>query len=138
MNFASRIGDFTTTNTPLGSSYARDFLATNLTLRVLSAFAINSWRFDTGGDWNIDGNWSLLHVPTPSEIALIDRGAFNPIVTYSATGTQPTVGQLQNAETFTIMPMALRGKIIFGTAGAVYGVRGWIAAINADTGEPVW
>jgi hypothetical protein len=29
------------------------------------------------------------------------------------------------------MPMALRGKIIFGTAGAEYGVRGWIKAINA-------
>jgi len=48
------------------------------------------------------------------------------------------MGDYTYAETFTIMPMALRGKIIFGTAGAEYGVRGWIAAINADTGEPVW
>ena len=48
------------------------------------------------------------------------------------------IGDYTYAETFTIMPMALRGKIIFGTAGAEYGVRGWIAAIDADTGEPVW
>lgn len=48
------------------------------------------------------------------------------------------MGDYTYAETFTIMPMALRGKIIFGTAGAEYGVRGWIAAIDADTGAPVW
>ena len=47
-------------------------------------------------------------------------------------------GDYTYAETFTIMPMALRNKIIFGTAGAEYGVRGWIKAINADTGELVW
>jgi alcohol dehydrogenase (cytochrome c) len=48
------------------------------------------------------------------------------------------MGDYTYAETFTIMPMALRNKIIFGTAGAEYGVRGWIKAINADTGDLVW
>jgi alcohol dehydrogenase (cytochrome c) len=48
------------------------------------------------------------------------------------------MGDYTYAETFTIMPMALRNKIIFGTAGAEYGVRGWIAAVDADTGAPVW
>ncbi|HET9269472.1 MAG TPA: PQQ-binding-like beta-propeller repeat protein, partial [Vicinamibacterales bacterium] len=48
------------------------------------------------------------------------------------------MGDYTYAETFTIMPMALQNKIIFGTAGAEYGVRGWIKAINADTGELVW
>jgi alcohol dehydrogenase (cytochrome c) len=47
-------------------------------------------------------------------------------------------GDYTYAETFTIMPMALQNKIIFGTPGAEYGVRGWIKAINADTGELVW
>jgi alcohol dehydrogenase (cytochrome c) len=59
----------------------------------------------------------------------------------SATGKvvwDKKIGDYTYAETFTIMPMALRGKIIFGTAGAEYGVRGWIAAIDADTGAPVW
>jgi len=47
-------------------------------------------------------------------------------------------GDYTYAETFTLMPMALRNKIIIGTAGAEYGVRGWIKALNADTGEMVW
>ncbi len=48
------------------------------------------------------------------------------------------VGDYTYAETFTIMPMALRGKIIIGTAGAEYGVRGWIAALDAEKGDQVW
>ncbi|MBL28876.1 MAG: quinonprotein alcohol dehydrogenase [Rhodospirillaceae bacterium] len=48
------------------------------------------------------------------------------------------VGDYTGSETFTIMPMALNNKIIVGTAGAEYGVRGWIEARDADTGERVW
>lgn len=49
-----------------------------------------------------------------------------------------TVGDYTYAETFTIMPMALDGKIIIGTAGAEYGVRGWVRALDADNGDTVW
>jgi alcohol dehydrogenase (cytochrome c) len=48
------------------------------------------------------------------------------------------VGDYTYAETFTIMPLAVNNKIVFGTAGAEYGVRGWLAAVNADTGAPAW
>ena len=48
------------------------------------------------------------------------------------------IGDYTYAETFTIMPLAVNGKIVFGTAGAEYGVRGWLAAIDADTGAPAW
>ncbi len=47
-------------------------------------------------------------------------------------------GDYTYSESFTLMPMALRGKIIIGTAGAEYGVRGWIAALDAETGNQVW
>jgi len=48
------------------------------------------------------------------------------------------IGDYTYAETFTIMPLAVNNKIVFGTAGAEYGVRGWLAAIDADTGAPAW
>ena len=48
------------------------------------------------------------------------------------------VGDYTYAETFTIMPLAVNNTIVFGTAGAEYGVRGWVAAVNADTGAPAW
>ncbi len=49
-----------------------------------------------------------------------------------------TVGDYTYAETFTVMPMALDGKIIIGTAGAEYGVRGWVRALSAENGDTVW
>jgi len=48
------------------------------------------------------------------------------------------VGDYTGSETFTLMPMALKGKVIVGTSGAEYGVRGWIEARDAETGERVW
>ena len=36
------------------------------------------------------------------------------------------------------MPMALKGSLIQGTAGAEYGVRGWVRALSADDGSVVW
>jgi alcohol dehydrogenase (cytochrome c) len=48
------------------------------------------------------------------------------------------VGDYTYAESLTLMPMALRGKIIVGSSGAEYGVRGWIAGLDADSGEVVW
>jgi len=47
-------------------------------------------------------------------------------------------GDYTYAETFTIMPLVVNNKVVFGTAGAEYGVRGWLAAIDADTGAPAW
>lgn len=47
-------------------------------------------------------------------------------------------GDYTYAETFTVMPLVVNNKVIFGTAGAEYGVRGWLAAIDADTGAPAW
>lgn len=48
------------------------------------------------------------------------------------------MGDYTYAETLTLMPLAVNNKIIIGVAGAEYGVRGWIAAIDADSGAPVW
>jgi len=48
------------------------------------------------------------------------------------------VGDYTYAETFTVMPMALDGKVIMGTAGAEYGVRGWVTARSAEDGSEVW
>lgn len=47
-------------------------------------------------------------------------------------------GDYTYAETFTLMPMVLDDKVIIGTAGAEYGVRGWIKAVDAETGDEVW
>jgi quinohemoprotein ethanol dehydrogenase len=48
-----------------------------------------------------------------------------------------TVDQTQSY-TITGAPRVVRDKVIIGNAGAEYGVRGYVTAYDADTGEQVW
>ena len=38
----------------------------------------------------------------------------------------------------TIAPLAIEGKIMVGTSGGELGIRGFVAALDAETGEEVW
>lgn len=42
------------------------------------------------------------------------------------------------AEVITGAPLVVKNTVITGMAGAEFGVRGWIAALDIDTGEEVW
>jgi alcohol dehydrogenase (cytochrome c) len=42
------------------------------------------------------------------------------------------------AETITAAPLVVRDLAITGVAGAEYGIRGWLAATDLNTGEEVW
>jgi alcohol dehydrogenase (cytochrome c) len=47
-------------------------------------------------------------------------------------------GDPKKAEAFTHAPLVVKDKVIAGTAGGEYGVRGWIAAWDVNTGKEVW
>ena len=38
----------------------------------------------------------------------------------------------------TVAPLVVKDKVIIGTAGGEYGVRGFLAAFDAKTGKEVW
>ena len=42
------------------------------------------------------------------------------------------------AETITGAPLVVKDMVITGMAGAEFGVRGWIAALDVNTGEEIW
>ena len=42
------------------------------------------------------------------------------------------------AYSFTLAPLAVKDKVIIGTAGGDRGIRGFIAAFDAETGEEAW
>lgn len=48
------------------------------------------------------------------------------------------VANLDIAETTTTAPLIVHNHAIIGVAGGEYGVRGWVAAFDLDTGEQVW
>lgn len=42
------------------------------------------------------------------------------------------------AESFTVAPLVIGDVAIYGPAGGEYGIRGWLEAIDLNTGEPKW
>ncbi|HEX7037259.1 MAG TPA: PQQ-dependent dehydrogenase, methanol/ethanol family [Pseudomonadales bacterium] len=58
-------------------------------------------------------------------------------------GTGEPVWEVQTTDksrpyTITGAPRVVKGKVIIGNGGAEYGVRGYITAYDADTGEELW
>ncbi len=48
------------------------------------------------------------------------------------------VGDPTNAESLTVAPLVVNDKVIVGISGAEYGIRGFIDAYYAETGEQAW
>jgi PQQ-dependent dehydrogenase (methanol/ethanol family) len=48
------------------------------------------------------------------------------------------LGDIQKGETITMAPLVVKGKVLVGNAGGEFGVRGWIAALDADSGKLLW
>src|SRR5881397_957803 len=48
------------------------------------------------------------------------------------------VGDPASGYTETMAPLVIGDKVIIGTSGAEYGIRGYVKAFNAATGAPVW
>ena len=49
-----------------------------------------------------------------------------------------TVGDIQIGETITMAPMIARGKVYVGNSGGELGVRGWLKALDLETGKLLW
>lgn len=48
------------------------------------------------------------------------------------------VGKMEANISYTLAPLAIDDKIIIGTSGGDQGVRGYVVALDADTGEEAW
>ena len=48
------------------------------------------------------------------------------------------LGDLGRGETMTMAPLVVKSKVLVGNSGADLGVRGWLAALDADTGKVLW
>jgi alcohol dehydrogenase (cytochrome c) len=59
----------------------------------------------------------------------------------AATGKQiwkTSMGDINHGESLTMAPIVVKGKVLVGNSGGEFGVRGWLAAIDADTGKIAW
>ena len=59
----------------------------------------------------------------------------------AATGQEKwvtTLGDINKGETMTMAPLVVKGKVLVGNSGGEMGVRGWLTALDAATGEIAW
>jgi lanthanide-dependent methanol dehydrogenase len=59
----------------------------------------------------------------------------------AATGSEAwrvRVGDINRGETMTMAPLVVKGKVLVGNSGGEMGVRGWLTALDAATGDVAW
>jgi PQQ-dependent dehydrogenase (methanol/ethanol family) len=49
-----------------------------------------------------------------------------------------SLGDINHGESLTMAPVVVNGKVIAGNSGGEFGVRGWLAALDAETGKILW
>jgi PQQ-dependent dehydrogenase (methanol/ethanol family) len=48
------------------------------------------------------------------------------------------VGDINIGETMTMAPLVVKGKVLIGDSGGEMGVRGWLKALDANSGKVLW
>src|SRR5918911_606411 len=48
------------------------------------------------------------------------------------------LGEINKGETMTMAPLVVKDKVIVGNSGGEFGVRGWIVAVDANSGKEAW
>ncbi|MFL9710533.1 methanol/ethanol family PQQ-dependent dehydrogenase [Methylobacillus sp. Pita1] len=48
------------------------------------------------------------------------------------------MGDIKTGETMTMAPLVVNGKVLVGNSGGEFGVRGWLAALDAKSGKELW
>ena len=65
----------------------------------------------------------------------------NTVGVDAATGKElwkTKLGDINLGESITMSPLVVKGKVIVGNSGGEFGVRGWLAAVDAATGKLAW
>ena len=48
------------------------------------------------------------------------------------------LGDINKGETMTMAPLVVKGKVLVGNSGGEFGVRGWLTALDANSGKLLW
>ncbi len=106
-----------------------------------------------------DLKWSYSPKPNPAAIGVaccdvVNRGLaydkgkifLNTLDNYSVaidaeTGKEiwhTQLGDINTGQTITMAPVVVKGKVLVGNSGGEMGVRGWVTALDEDSGKIVW
>jgi PQQ-dependent dehydrogenase (methanol/ethanol family) len=133
-------------------------LVVNDTMYLVTPFPNDLYAFDLTQP-GAPAKWSFK--PSPSAAAqgvaccdVVNRGAAyangrifyntlddHTVAVDAATGKQvwkTKVGDINQGETITMAPLVVKNKVLVGNSGGEMGVRGWLTALDTETGEIAW
>ncbi|HUG89987.1 MAG TPA: PQQ-dependent dehydrogenase, methanol/ethanol family [Planctomycetaceae bacterium] len=76
---------------------------------------------------------TLFMATIDARLIAIDAKNGRPLWNVAVEGARPEAGYA-----FTLAPLVVKDKVIIGTAGGEYGIRGFLAAFDARTGREAW
>jgi len=76
---------------------------------------------------------TLFMATIDARLIAIDAKSGRPLWNVAVAGARPEAGYA-----FTLAPLVVKDKVIIGTAGGEYGIRGFLAAFDARTGKEAW
>ena len=132
-------------------------LIVNNTMYIVTPFPNILYALDLTNN----GEMKWAYKPNPAEAAqgaaccdVVNRGAFywngkiyyntldNQTVAVDATTGKEVwktkLGDINQGETITMAPLVVKGKVLVGNSGGEFGIRGWLTAVDADTGKISW
>ena len=73
-----------------------------------------------------------------AKLVAIDAKTGKPAWTVDTVPASLGLGAMAKNYSITMAPRVAKGKVFVGGSGGEFGVRGWIAAFDAETGKEVW
>ncbi len=128
------------------------------TMYVLTAYPNNLFALDLSKP-GAPMKWEYQPFPEPASQGeaccdVVNRGAAfwdgklyfntldgNTIAVDAKTGKEvwkTKLAHINLGETMTMAPLVVKGKVLVGNSGGEMGVRGWVKALDANTGKVVW
>ncbi len=133
-------------------------LVVNNTMYIVTPFPNNLYALDLTQP-GAPTKWVYEPHPSPSAQGVaccdvVNRGAayYNGKIYYNTldvhtvavdakTGKEvwkTKLGDINLGESMTMAPLVVKGKVIVGNSGGEFGVRGWMAGLDADSGKIAW
>jgi len=133
-------------------------LVVNNTMYIVTPFPNNLYALDLTKP-GAPVKWVYEGHPAPSSQGVaccdtVNRGAsyYNGKIYYNLLDDQTVaidantgkevwktrLSDINTGESITMAPIVAKGKVLVGNSGGEFGVRGWLAGLDADTGKIAW
>jgi alcohol dehydrogenase (cytochrome c) len=132
-------------------------LIVNNTMYIVTPFPNYLYALDL----TKNGDMKWVYKPNPAPAAqgvaccdVVNRGAFywNGKIYYNTLDNQTVavdantgkevwktkLGDINQGESITMAPLVVKGKVLVGNSGGEFGIRGWLTAVDADSGKIAW